>query len=354
MISGVNLDSEALLIPHRIKGFSFRLAAVLLSLLVVAAMLEIVLRIFGPPYYRFNNLSQEYYSNPRGYHDVLRQEGRHTVYGLTYHEDDNGYRTSDDQDMVADASAGVHILGLGDSFTYGRGVRYEDVYLTRLQDVLNDGSADVAVKNCGVIGAGVAEVLEVYERESTLLPPGSLVIYGLVLNDFGVDSAGAIKGLNFIDINNGGYTYNPLRERSSLINFVLHAIDTRRLHTATLRAYEESFEGESAERGFENLQLLHQSVVEDGGSLLVVVFPLLYDFDDYPFNAVHDLIANFCAREGIACLDLLPAFSRYEDEDLWANPTDHHPNELAHRIAAEEIAEFIDGGEVPFWDGTAE
>jgi hypothetical protein len=320
---------------------------------VTAVVLEIVLRIFGPPYYRFNNLSQEYYTNPRGYHDVLRQEDGHTIYGLAYHDDENGYRTIGGEAVDSRAEPDFTVLGLGDSFTYGRGVRYEDVYLTRLQYHVNLGSHRVAVRNCGVVGAGLTEVLETYERESTGLAVGSLVIYGLVLNDFGVDSAGAIKGLNFIDINNGGYSFNPLRKKSALINFILHAIDTRRLHTATLRAYEESFQGESAERGFEQMQMLHRSVVEDGGTLLVVVFPLLYDFDDYPFSAVHEMIARFCAREGIACLDLLPAYSRYEAGDLWANPTDHHPNELAHRIAAEEIAKFIDGGEAPFSNRTA-
>ena len=66
--------------------------AVVLSLLFAAGIAEICLRILGPPYYRFNNLSEEYYTNPRGYHDVIRREGKHTVYGLTYHEDDNGYR----------------------------------------------------------------------------------------------------------------------------------------------------------------------------------------------------------------------------------------------------------------------
>jgi lysophospholipase L1-like esterase len=305
-------------------------------------LLEIVLRIFGPPYYRFNNLSQEYYTNPRTYHDVLRTEGRHTIYGLTYHDDENGYRVSGEEDTVHVEAPDLQILGLGDSFTYGRGVRYEDLYLTRLQRLLNRGSDRVEVRNRGVVGAGVAEVLEIYERESSALSQDSLVIYGLVLNDFGVDSAGAIKGLNFIDINNGGYTYNPLRERSALVNFILHAIDTRRLHTATLRAYEESFEGESAERGFELLRTLHQSVVDDGGTLLVVVFPLLYDFDDYPFSTTHDLIESVCEREGITLLDLFPAFSRRRAEDLWANPTDHHPNEVAHRIAAEEVAAWIE------------
>jgi lysophospholipase L1-like esterase len=310
---------------------------------VTAVVLEIVLRIFGPPYFRFNNLSQEYYSNPRGYHDVLRQEDKHTVYGLNYHDDDDGYRTSGNEDVIPPASHDVQVLGLGDSFTYGRGVRYEDVYLTRLQHLLNRGSDHVVVRNCGVVGAGVEDVLGFYERESIGLAQGSLVIYGLVLNDFGVDSAGAIKGLNFIDINNGGYTYNPLRDRSALVNFALHAIDTRRLHTATLRAYEESFEGESAERGFELLKTLQRTVEEDGGTLLVVVFPLLYDFNDYPFKVVHGMIDEFCVQEGIAHLDLFPAFSRHEAEDLWANPTDHHPNELAHRIAADEIAAWIRG-----------
>jgi hypothetical protein len=38
----------------------------------------------------------------------------------------------------------------------------------------------------------------------------------------------------------------------------------------------------------------------------------------------------------------LHAFSGHEAEDLWANPTDHHPNEIAHRIAADEIAAFIE------------
>jgi len=311
------------------------------SLLVTAAVLAIGLRLFGPPYYRFNNQSQEYYSNPRGYHDVIRQEGKYTVYGLEYLDGPDGYRISARHDQSPAGSPEVRVLGLGDSFTYGRGVRYEDIYLTRLEKLLNQGRLRVAVKNCGVVGAGIGEVLEVYEREAADLPRGSLVTYGLVLNDFGLDTAGSIRGLNFIDLNNGGYSFSPVRKRSSLVNFIFHAVETRRLHTATVEAYLESFEGESAEHGFELLHSLNQSVLENGGTLLVVVFPLLYDFDDYRFSSIHEKIEGFCRGHRIFYLDLLPAFSRHNKaEDLWANPTDHHPNEIAHRIAAEEIAAF--------------
>jgi len=181
-----------------------------------------------------------------------------------------------------------------------------------------------------------------YERESLSFPRGSLVIYGLVLNDFGLDTAGSIRGLNFIDLNNGGYSFSPARKRSAFVNFILHSIETRRLHTATVKAYVESFEGKSAEHGFDLLHSLNQSVLEDGATLLVVVFPLLYDFENYRFSSIHEKIEGFCHDQRILHLDLFPAFSRrHRAEDLWANPTDHHPNEIAHRIAAEEIAAFI-------------
>jgi hypothetical protein len=300
------------------------------------------LRIFGPPYYRFNNLSEEYYSNPRGYHDVLRKEGLHTVYGLSYHEDSHGYRIESGEGQSPIDSPEKQILGLGDSFIYGRGVRYQDICLTRLEKLLNHGSDRVAVKNCGVVGAGVQDVMEIYTRESTSLPPGSLVLYGLVLNDFGLDLAEPIRGLNFIDINNGGYTFSPLRNRSAFINFVFHLIEKRRLHNETLKAYLDSFEGESAENGFAILSNLNESILENDGTLLIVIFPLLYDFENYRFSSIHRKIESFCEIRQIMYLDLFPAFSQYEAEDLWANPTDHHPNETAHRIAAEEIATFIE------------
>jgi len=316
--------------------------AIFLSILFIAIVMEFFLRIFGPPYYRFNNLSQEYYSNPRGYHDVVRKEGKHTVYGLTYHEDDHGYRISPVDNQAPEESAEKQILGIGDSFTYGRGVRYEDICLTRLEKMLNNGQHSVAVKNCGVVGAGIEEVVEIYARESTSLPSGSLVIYGLVLNDFGFGFSDSIKGLNFIDINNGGNTFSILRKKSALINFISHRIDTRRLHTSTLEAYLESFEGESADNGFNLLEEMNHQIHENENELLVVIFPLLYDFDEYRFKSIHRKIEAFCDSHEIFFLDLFPAFSRHTAEDLWANPTDHHPNETAHRIAADEITAFIE------------
>ena len=263
------------------------------------------------------------------------------MYGLTYRDDLYGYRVPHLDSRPELDSPDRTILGLGDSFTYGRGVRYRDIYLTRLEKLLNNGQDKVRIKNCAVVGATVEDILNIYARESSSIPPKSLVIYGFVLNDFGLVFTEAIKGYNFIDFNNEGNTFNPLRQRSALINFVSHNVEKRRLHTATLSAYLDSFEGENLVRGFGRLKELKQATLKNEHDLLVVVFPLLYDFGNYRFSSIHNKMEYFCSGHGILYLDLFPSFSRHRAEELWSNPTDHHPNELAHAIAANELAIFI-------------
>jgi hypothetical protein len=168
-----------------------------------------------------------------------------------------------------------------------------------------------------------------------------LVIYGFVLNDFGLPDVYKIVGLDFIDQNNGGYTYSPLRAASATANLVGHTIDRIRLHRTTVRAYLESFDDAHAAGKWELLRKLHGNMRDNGSQLVIVLFPLLFDFDDYPFHEPHRKIASFCEEEGIPLLDLLPAFSRHDAEDLWCHPTDHHPNEKAHEIAAGEAHRFL-------------
>jgi hypothetical protein len=46
-------------------------------------------------------------------------------------------------------------------------------------------------------------------------------------------------------------------------------------------------------------------------------------------------------KGGGKALDLLPAFHGRSATELWVHPTDQHPNEVAHRIAAKKLAEFL-------------
>jgi len=139
----------------KLKGLIFKIIIVLLSVSSTLLLFETILRIFGPKYYRFNNASAEYYTNPRDYHIPLREEAGHIIYGLDYNESPEGYRLPDSSTpnrlIPPEMEKDVMILGLGDSFTYGRGVRYEDLYLTKLEKLLNL-SKKIGIKNCGKVG----------------------------------------------------------------------------------------------------------------------------------------------------------------------------------------------------------
>jgi hypothetical protein len=209
-----------------------------------------------------------------------------------------------------------------------------------LEELLAKDGPRLGVNNTARAGYDLPRIIDVYETHAQrrYYP---LVIYGFVLNDFGLPDRDSIIGSDFIDFNSGEYAVSPWRQRFSTVNFVGHVMDTIRLDRSTKKAYLAAFEGINAERGYELLIRLNRRIEENGGKLVIVLFPLLYDFHDYPFQTIHDKIAANCQRARIPLLDLLPAFSRYRAEELWVHPVDHHPNEIAHRIAAEEIHAFL-------------
>lgn len=79
-----------------------------------------------------------------------------------------------------------------------------------------------------------------------------------------------------------------------------------------------------------------------GVRLSVVVFPLFGAWgDDYPLGAAHDRVASGWAKHGAEVLDLRAAYAGHSAEELVVNRYDAHPNEVAHRIAAEAILETL-------------
>ena len=74
----------------------------------------------------------------------------------------------------------------------------------------------------------------------------------------------------------------------------------------------------------------------------VVLFPMTDAMgphgSNYPVGFVHDRVRQIAADARVPYLDLLPAFSTYEDpKSLWVSPFDAHPNAAANTRAAQEI-----------------
>ena len=335
-------ESEA---TSRRRPWYFRALAVGLSLALCITCLELGLRIWGPEYHAFR-AEPLYYSNPRGYFDELGEEDGSKLYGIPDRYSSGPIRQrvpeaiDSDEEIQAFLSRESDILFLGDSFTYGRGVRYCDTYPQRLEGLLAREAHPLKVENLGLVGFDIEEIAATYGA-IRLRERFPLVIYGFVLNDFGLPGIEQVIGSDYIDLNNGGNASSFLRRHSSLVNLIADRLDTIRTDALTRQAYLAAFRGENARRHFAILADLNGQIEDDGGRLAIMLFPLLYRFNDYPFQEIHDQIAIFCEREEVPLLDLLPAYSEYEAEELWVHPVDHHPNEIGHEIAARKLLAFL-------------
>ena len=75
--------------------------------------------------------------------------------------------------------------------------------------------------------------------------------------------------------------------------------------------------------------------------LLVADWPVLVADTRDPLAPAHQAIARACAAAEIPHHDLRAALSGRSPSSLWVHPLDQHPNEMAHRLAAESLAPVV-------------
>ncbi len=285
----------------------------------------------------------EYATNPRGYFD----EGR----GITYEINRQGLHGPE----VAEVKpAGTfRILGIGDSFTFGQGVCEEDTFLRRLDRSLNaNGSSGhrYEVLNAGVQGYDTHDEVVHLEHQWLAYDP-DLVLIGFYLND-------AYEEMTFWN-HGGGLGIYALPKGLARYSRLYDLIRQRQIALDSQRKLEEIYEqpyftqadeffahSSSRQQGWTKGRAALRRAAElsqnDGFSLVLVIFPELHNLDgDYPFSAVHQVVRQEAAEAGMLVLDLLETYGGHDDRSLWVHPSDHHPNERAHALAADAIETFL-------------
>ena len=70
--------------------------------------------------------------------------------------------------------------------------------------------------------------------------------------------------------------------------------------------------------------------------VLVMIWPLMTDYQAYRFGWIHEWVAREATKAGFAVLDLLPRLSSVPYRKLQVSAEDTvHPNALGHRLGAE-------------------
>jgi lysophospholipase L1-like esterase len=276
-----------------------------------------------------SRLKEVYASNPHGYLDADNS--------VEYTINSHGMRGPE---VPTDKPANTfRILGLGDSFTFGIGVRDDHTCLRRLEADLNAeyrGQPTFQVLNGSVQGYNTPDEVASLEHRWLAMSPDLVVIF-FYLNDAYNDLAIKNRGEE-LGVNQPQPWLGKVSRIYDLGQHAWHAAAARRTVEAL---YVEPYftkadrvlgQVESKYIAWQNSRqaLAHAAKLsrERGFKLALVVWPDFYKLDgNYPFEAVHRLLMQTGADLGIPTLDLLE--------------TDHHPNDKAHAIAAEAVAKFL-------------
>lgn len=242
-------------------------------------------------------------------------------------------------------AGGYRVICLGDSITFGEGVREEDTFVARLQGELSAAMPGRAVEviNAGVQGYGTREEELMFDRLCVPLAPNAVVLQ-FFLND-ATDFGETIR-------QNDDRTHAlelSLPARASRVWEIIersrHAARLQREYFATTRRSFDSLQWDACRKSLANMAAESK---QRNFRFVVIVFPILWGLNgEYPFENLHAKIADACRQAGCAHIDLLEDYRGKAPESLWVHPTDHHPNEAAHEIAARRISAYLLGGRDP-------
>lgn len=359
----------------RRREILWRAALVTSSILVALGMAELALRLLGAGSERngavmrlhdaaWTALLDCYPTNPRGYFDIdlRRPESRalyrplapnrydpvaaRAPYAVLFRYNRLRFR---DRPLEARPPGVRRVIVVGDSFTEGEGVKEPDSYPRVLETLLPPGEG-YEVRNCARRGLDFPEL---YGAFKDAIPFGAdIVVYAMVLND-GARSPEFQARQSYVNdwiLERGRMDFReePLRpwwRRSRVATLAAEGWDARRIDAASTRWYREMYTDANAEgwrrtQGF--IRDMDQQTRAQGGRFLVALWPLLVDLGPgYPFAETHEALRRFCAASGIPFFDLRPALAARPVSSLWVHPLDRHPNEVAHRLAAEALAPVV-------------
>ena len=279
-------------------------------------------------------------------HNAKLQRSENKKLALEYDKNDpaiNSYGMRD-QEYNRQAPEGVRrVAVIGDSVTFGLGVALDKTYVKGLQARINERphkSRYYQFMNFGVSGYSSESELEFFKQTARQFNP-EVVVVGYVMNDpiptarlFSVVAKEMEESKDF----------GRLAKKSQVLAWIKMKWKLASEAVTARGVYEEFYDpqGEywnSVVESFKGFKALSE---QDEFKLVVVVFPMLYDFKDYPFTAYHEQALSLFKQLEIDYIDLMPVFNRYQASDFRIVKADAtHPNELGHRLAAEEIDRYF-------------
>jgi HEAT repeat protein len=196
-------------------------------------------------------------------------------------------------------SGTMRLVFLGDSVTAGAQVEAEEAFPQVLQAQLDEQGRPVEVFNVALRGWSTRQERIAYERIARKYHPDEVVL-AVCLNDIPELQDNLTRPPRVV---------SALFRRSALVRVVINA-EGREIQSVEQLFVEPDSKRvkEGMARFFDEVRALRSEIRADAASFSLLVFPFRFQVRPHaPRPVVQERISAFCAAEGLACLDLLPA-----------------------------------------------
>ena len=256
-----------------------------------------------------------------------------------------GYR---DNERAPRKAPGVkRLLSLGDSFAWGAGIEFDDTYGQRLERHLPRRRHEAwEVVQLALPGMNTVDEASQLLEEGLAYDP-DLVVVGYVLNDSEDNEAAEARRAREWAEEKREKREPVFLDHSALFKLVgsrvFATVENRRRTSGYRSMYRPDAPGWVA--GQKALKLMSKLCTEKGIPFVVVIFPLFANPQGagYPFAEIHATVSQAASAAGAKVVDLRPAYEGLRWDLLVVDgAADEHPNEIAHRIAADVILKALD------------
>lgn len=230
------------------------------------------------------------------------------------------------------------IVVVGDSMTFGPELQVHDAFPARLEKLLNlNASATrIEVINAGVSGFSSAD--QVRTVRTMLAYEPDLFILQVTLNDPEFEPFRARHRRSAAP---EATVWDNVRARWRTLNFIDKRIKNTRSFSFYIEYHKNLFRDPKHWNHFRTaIERIKLIAANSEVPLVATLIPMFnFPFEErYPFHEEHEKIAKLMKELTIPFVDTLRIFRDIPPERLQILPgRDSHPNEIAHRMIAEEL-----------------
>jgi lysophospholipase L1-like esterase len=333
------------------------LAVVATTLVLPLAAVEVVVRTLGVAPRLAGQIgglvADEHLLYRHAPHSVARGRSASDEFDFVYEHNSQGFRDVDRP--LAKAPGTLRVVALGDSFTYGEGVGFEETWPSRLEQMLSDslaGGPRVEVVQLGLRRYFPAAQRSVLRHVGLAFDP-DVVIHATVPNDV-IDTH---LGLAAVYVDENGFLRNSsarsfgrvggwLFVHSHTMRIVLRAASARRQRSETTVVWADIFRADGAhesdwrsmEADLDSIAVLAQG---HGASFVLSYLPMQGPWTPqgrYP----EERVRRWAAAREVRFAGLFEAFRARTDRGtplFW--PRDGHPTPAGQDLIAEQLVPVV-------------